>query len=122
MMPMIMSLLKHIARFNAEDAIRIAQELYGLCAVASALPSERDRNFLLQTESGERFVLKIANAMERRAMLEAHQPLRRKTVRDAARTFDRLLLRQFGERSQRAGAADFLVATMDQILAEDFGT
>src|SRR6185369_2457261 len=31
---------------------------------ASALPSERDQNFLLRTALGERFVLKIANAEE----------------------------------------------------------
>jgi Ser/Thr protein kinase RdoA (MazF antagonist) len=53
------------------DAVRVARELYGLDAVASALPSERDRNFLLTATSGERFVLKIANAAEERSVLEA---------------------------------------------------
>jgi Ser/Thr protein kinase RdoA (MazF antagonist) len=44
----------------------------------SALPSERDQNFLLETRSGERFVLKIANALEDPAFLEAqHQVLGR---------------------------------------------
>ena len=38
---------------------------------ASALPSERDQNFLLQADGGPAFVLKIANAGESRAMLEA---------------------------------------------------
>jgi Ser/Thr protein kinase RdoA (MazF antagonist) len=32
--------------------------------LASALPSERDQNFLLRTATGEQFVLKIANAEE----------------------------------------------------------
>ncbi|HZS05204.1 MAG TPA: aminotransferase class III-fold pyridoxal phosphate-dependent enzyme [Blastocatellia bacterium] len=68
-----MSLLDHTPRFNPEDAIHIAQELYGLDATATMLPSERDQNFLMHTPSGERFVLKIANATETRAMLEAQQ-------------------------------------------------
>jgi Ser/Thr protein kinase RdoA (MazF antagonist) len=56
--------------------------LYGLDAAASPLPSERDQNFLLVSkgdlgtgglgDSGPfRYVLKIANAAEDRAMLEA---------------------------------------------------
>ena len=51
----------------------MAQEIYDLQVTASPLPSERDQNFLLQTQSGERFVLKIANALEERPMLEAQQ-------------------------------------------------
>ena len=38
---------------------------------ARKLPSERDRNFLLTDHSGQQFVLKIANAAESRAFLEA---------------------------------------------------
>src|SRR5262249_44432362 len=56
---------------SASDASHLAQDLYGLRATATSLPSERDQNFLLETESGERFVLKIANAKEARDMLEA---------------------------------------------------
>ena len=61
-----MSILDHSPRFSVDDARRFAQELYGLSAIASPLPSERDQNFLLLTEAGERFVLKIANATEAR--------------------------------------------------------
>jgi len=71
-----MSLLKHSPRFSASEASQLAQELYGLCSTAAPLPSERDQNFLLQTESGGSFVLKIANALEGRDLLEAqHQAL-----------------------------------------------
>lgn len=35
------------------------------------MPSERDQNFLVEAESGKRFVFKIANALEDRALLEA---------------------------------------------------
>ena len=38
---------------------------------ARKLPSERDRNFLLTDDSGQQFVLKIANAAETRSFLEA---------------------------------------------------
>jgi 4-aminobutyrate aminotransferase-like enzyme/Ser/Thr protein kinase RdoA (MazF antagonist) len=51
-------------RLTQHDAVEFTAELYGLRVTASALPSERDQNFLLRTVSGEQFVLKIANAEE----------------------------------------------------------
>ena len=66
-----MSLLQHTPACTEAEAQRLALELYGLRATAAPLPSERDQNFLLETEGGERFVLKIANALEDRALLEA---------------------------------------------------
>jgi Ser/Thr protein kinase RdoA (MazF antagonist) len=73
------SLLQQAPRFALPDAARLARDLYGLDAAASPLPSERDQNFLLVStgDSGTgrlgtaRYVLKIANAAEDRAMLEA---------------------------------------------------
>lgn len=52
-------LLKHI------------EERFGIRASASKLPSERDQNFLLTDNSGQQFVLKIANTSESRSFLEA---------------------------------------------------
>jgi 4-aminobutyrate aminotransferase-like enzyme/Ser/Thr protein kinase RdoA (MazF antagonist) len=69
--PPAMTALAHAPRFSLEDAAALAHSLFGLHATAEALPSERDQNFRLITESGERFVLKIANAAESRAVLEA---------------------------------------------------
>jgi Ser/Thr protein kinase RdoA (MazF antagonist) len=86
-----MSFLARAPRLSVADAGRLARELYGLDAIASPLPSERDQNFLLtsvavsgtqglgtrelRTDDGGlttvRYVLKIANATEDRAMLEA---------------------------------------------------
>jgi len=66
-----MSLLQQAPRFDLAGAARLAHELYGLDASASHLPSERDQNFLLTTATGDRYVLKVANAAENRAMLEA---------------------------------------------------
>lgn len=66
-----MSIVEHAPKFDLNSASRLARDLYGLEASAICLPSERDQNFLLETASGERFVLKMANATEERTMLEA---------------------------------------------------
>ena len=71
-----MLLLEHTPALSIEAATAWAGKLYGLSATAIPLPSERDQNFLLETEAGEKFVFKIANALEDRAMLEAqHEAL-----------------------------------------------
>ena len=64
-------LLKHAPDFNLASAERIADDLFGVHGHAQSLPSERDQNFLLTDSAGEKFVLKIANALESRAFLEA---------------------------------------------------
>ncbi|QQS46986.1 MAG: aminotransferase class III-fold pyridoxal phosphate-dependent enzyme [Acidobacteriota bacterium] len=56
-------------QFTEADAIRLAEELYGIRAAAEPLPSERDRNFRLTTEAGESFVLRISNHEEPREIL-----------------------------------------------------
>jgi 4-aminobutyrate aminotransferase-like enzyme/Ser/Thr protein kinase RdoA (MazF antagonist) len=66
-----MSILDGTPRLTLDDARRLARERFGLDAAASPLPSERDQNFLIETPTGERFVLKIANAGEDPALLEA---------------------------------------------------
>jgi 4-aminobutyrate aminotransferase-like enzyme/Ser/Thr protein kinase RdoA (MazF antagonist) len=57
-------------RFTSQEAARIAEELYGVRAAATPLPSERDQNYLLRPEDGNWFVLKIANREEQRDVLE----------------------------------------------------
>jgi 4-aminobutyrate aminotransferase-like enzyme/Ser/Thr protein kinase RdoA (MazF antagonist) len=65
-------------RFTVEEAVRIAEELFGVRATAEPLPSERDQNFLLRAASGEQFVLKLSNSEEQRDVLEyQHQLIRR---------------------------------------------
>jgi 4-aminobutyrate aminotransferase-like enzyme/Ser/Thr protein kinase RdoA (MazF antagonist) len=61
-------MLATVPQFDTESAGRAAR-LFGLEGVASPLPSERDQNFRI----GDWAVLKIANAGEPRAMLEAQQ-------------------------------------------------
>ncbi len=65
-----MSIVNHAPTLKLADAKQIAFELYGLNGGARELPSERDQNFLV-TVAGVRRVLKIANATEERALLEA---------------------------------------------------
>ena len=66
-----MSLLQQAPRFDPAGASKIAREVYGLEATATQLASERDQNFLLEVRDGGRFVLKIANGADDRALLEA---------------------------------------------------
>ncbi len=66
-----MRLLEYTPSFDVESAVAIADEHFGIRSSVRPLPSERDQNFLLTAASGEEFVLKIANALEGRAFLEA---------------------------------------------------
>src|SRR5262245_22191996 len=74
-----MELLKYTPQFSAREATDLAREQYGLDGcIVPGLPSERDQNFLFETSSGERFVLKISNALEDPAFLDAqHQVFER---------------------------------------------
>ena len=56
--------------FSVEQADGLVTSLYGLSGVLRELPSERDQNFHLVTESGGEFVLKIAAASEKRETLD----------------------------------------------------
>jgi 4-aminobutyrate aminotransferase-like enzyme/aminoglycoside phosphotransferase (APT) family kinase protein len=58
--------------FTAEEAERIAAELYGLRGTASALGSERDQAFLLE-DGGAGGVLKISNGSEDAAVLDLEE-------------------------------------------------
>jgi 4-aminobutyrate aminotransferase-like enzyme/Ser/Thr protein kinase RdoA (MazF antagonist) len=66
-------MLDQTPRFDLTDAERLAREHFGIAGQASALASERDQNFLIEAQDGTRMVLKIANATESRAMIEAQQ-------------------------------------------------
>ena len=75
--------LDSIPRFTAAQAQNIALEEYGIEALASALPSERDQNFLLADARGARFVLKIANRSDGPELLDfQHRAMRRVAAAD----------------------------------------
>lgn len=66
-----MSLLIHAPQFSQAEAETLALEFYGIKASAALLASERDQNFVLRVAGEKRYVLKIANALEDQAFLEA---------------------------------------------------
>ncbi|MCB8944108.1 MAG: aminotransferase class III-fold pyridoxal phosphate-dependent enzyme [Ardenticatenaceae bacterium] len=65
-----MSLLQYRPQLTLGEAEQLAQTHYNLTTTATTLPSERDQNILLQTTTGNKFVLKISNATEKRPMAE----------------------------------------------------
>ena len=66
-----------VPRLTTSDAAKLATRLYGLDVVVTELPSERDQNLLLRTPTGERYILKLANAGESREVLEAEDAVMR---------------------------------------------
>jgi Ser/Thr protein kinase RdoA (MazF antagonist) len=66
-----MSLLQATPGLSTQTAEWLAKTRYELNARARLLPSERDQNFLLESASGEKFVLKIANGREDLSLLLA---------------------------------------------------
>jgi Ser/Thr protein kinase RdoA (MazF antagonist) len=66
-----MHLLENTPRFDIQTAAEIAAQHFDIHATAQPLTSERDQNFLLTNSADEKFVLKIANALESREFLEA---------------------------------------------------
>jgi len=77
----VAQLLQHAPDFNVASAEAIAEELFGVRGQAQSLPSERDQNFLLTDSAGEKFVLKIANALESREFLEAENAVLKHVAR-----------------------------------------
>lgn len=59
-------------RFTADEAARIAADLFGVRSTASALGSERDQAFLLE-DGGRGGVLKISNPREDEAVLDLEE-------------------------------------------------
>jgi 4-aminobutyrate aminotransferase-like enzyme/Ser/Thr protein kinase RdoA (MazF antagonist) len=66
-------MLDQAPRLGVDDAERLAREHFTFEGRATPLTSERDQNFQIERSDGSRIVLKIANANESRAMIEAHQ-------------------------------------------------
>jgi 4-aminobutyrate aminotransferase-like enzyme/Ser/Thr protein kinase RdoA (MazF antagonist) len=56
--------------FTIEQVKSIANKLYGLTGSLSPLDSERDQNFRISAETGDQFVIKIANSAEDPAIID----------------------------------------------------
>ena len=64
------AIVTHAPRFTNEEAKDLSRRLYGIQGEYRQLPSERDQNFHIRTESGKEYVLKIANQNEKRETLD----------------------------------------------------
>lgn len=62
--------LESIPSFTQAEALALAKRDFGIAGPVSALPSERDQNFLIVGEGGDKFVLKIANAHDTPELLD----------------------------------------------------
>ena len=77
--------LRHRPRVAIPEAAAAARDLWGVQAQPTPLAGERDANFLLRHDSGERFVLKISSASERPGRLGLqHALITRVRQRDPA--------------------------------------
>ena len=70
-----MSRLDRAPTLSVEQAQEILGAAYELQGRLEALPSERDQNFRVDTDTQDRFVLKIANADEATGFLEAQDAM-----------------------------------------------
>jgi 4-aminobutyrate aminotransferase-like enzyme/Ser/Thr protein kinase RdoA (MazF antagonist) len=70
-----MSMLTHTPTVTCWEAEQLLREHYGIEGVVDPLPSDRDQNFRVAVGGTARYVLKIANGLETRAVLEAQQAL-----------------------------------------------
>ncbi|MFO7714987.1 aminotransferase class III-fold pyridoxal phosphate-dependent enzyme [Desulfosarcina sp.] len=82
------NLVRHAPRFNQRQAAAMARALFDIDTYAEALPSERDQNFGLCDATGNRFVLKIANAAETRDVLELQNLAMIHVAQNGATLFD----------------------------------
>jgi 4-aminobutyrate aminotransferase-like enzyme/Ser/Thr protein kinase RdoA (MazF antagonist) len=57
-------------RFTVDQVLSFADQRYGLTGKLSPMDSERDQNFHIRTETGEQYVIKIANSAENPAVID----------------------------------------------------
>ncbi len=56
--------------FSLSEAKDLAKAWFGVAGTARELPSERDQNFLLTTQDGNKYILKIANPGDEKVLLD----------------------------------------------------
>ena len=103
-----MSIVNFSPAFTLEQARRLANELYGLDGKVETLPSERDQNFLVLCYSGERFVLKIANAIEEYPILEAQNQVM-EHVASHEQLFPNVIASLHGEKIESVAGPDGII-------------
>jgi len=80
------SLLRESPALSLDMAADVAREHFGIDGRASALPSERDQNFLITAGDEPSAVLKVASAAEERGIIEAQQAALEHLARSVATT------------------------------------
>ena len=103
-------MMTSVPRLTAADVAQVAAQFYGIRGSISELTSERDQNFLIGTTPDVRMVMKIANANELRAVLEAENAVMRHVESTSLcprllRTTDGLDIAQFGPHQIRLVSA-----------------
>src|ERR1044071_7393444 len=94
----MLSVRFELPNLTLEDARQHADRWYDLRGDIRPLPSERDQNFYLKSESGREFVLKIANAAERREVLDLqNSALEHLASHDSSLSLPRLCPTKTGE-------------------------
>ncbi len=66
-----MAWVQNTPSFTDREASDLVLKIYGCAGRSAPLPSERDQNFRIVSDTGDQYVFKIANALERHEMLEA---------------------------------------------------
>ncbi len=66
-MPSVFSV--HPPSFSQKEAIEILNKKFGLSGETLELYSERDQNFIVQTDSNKKYILKVSNPAEARSVL-----------------------------------------------------
>src|ERR1700693_34639 len=92
---------------SAEEAARLARDLYGLAVTAKSLPGEYDDNFYLVAADGAQFVLKIMHPARERAFIDLQcQALQHLARHAQALVLPRVVATQSGELQTEITAAD----------------
>jgi 4-aminobutyrate aminotransferase-like enzyme/Ser/Thr protein kinase RdoA (MazF antagonist) len=92
---------------SAEEAARLARDLYGLAVTAKSLPGEYDDNFYLVAADGAQFVLKIMHPARERAFIDLQCQAMQHLARHAqALVLPRVVATQSGELQTEITAAD----------------
>jgi 4-aminobutyrate aminotransferase-like enzyme/Ser/Thr protein kinase RdoA (MazF antagonist) len=119
-----MGLLESAPEFAEEEARRVLAEHYGIVGRLRSLPSERDQNFRVDRSATERFVLKIANATDDPALLDAQSRML-EHLEDRVDLCPRLVPTAKGENVVRIsgkGDRSHLVRLVTYIDGEPLGT
>ncbi len=107
---------------SVADAAALIAELWGMRGEVSRLPSERDQNFAVASESG-RYVLKIANPAEERSMLEAQNLVMARLAEAVPGLMQEALPTRAGERLATApiSGTPHLVRLLDYLPGRPMG-